>query len=43
MNSILCWLEDLLACIICLINSSLGELFGFELAVPELGCERTVT
>ena len=40
MNSILCWLEDLLACIICRINSCLGELLGFELDVPDLGCER---
>lgn len=43
MNSILCWLEDLLAYLICLINSSLGQLFNFELEVPDLGCEPEAT
>jgi len=42
MNDVLCWLEDLLAYLFCLINSSLGELLGFELEVPDLGCERDV-
>ncbi len=39
MNDVLCWLEDLLAEIIGWINDTFGEWFGFELDVPDVGCD----
>jgi len=38
-NSLLCLLEDLLGKIIGLINKTIGQWFGFDLDVPDLGCE----
>ena len=38
-NMILCAVETFLGSLFGIINSTLGELFGFELDVPDLGCE----
>jgi hypothetical protein len=38
-NDILCLVEGFLASLFELLNSTLGGLLGFELAVPSIGCE----
>ena len=38
-NSILCLLEDFLGTLFGLLNETLGALLGFEIPVPDLGCE----
>ena len=42
-NSIICLVEQFLGALFGLLNSTLGELFGFTLTVPDLGCEETTT
>ena len=38
-NSILCLVQDFLATLFGLLNETLGSVFGFELEVPDVGCE----
>ena len=38
-NGILCIVEAFLADLFAMLNETLGGMFGFELKVPDLGCE----